>query len=276
MIKNFRIIKVGQTKGFKRLVHKKSSWEKIVFPSTVCIMEHSKHGILLFDTGYSTRFHEYTKKFPLKLYALLTPVEINSDDFAICQLKKMGITEKDISTIFLSHFHADHIGGVKDFTHSKFVYHQDNAKIITQKSTIKNLMHGFIPKLLPDDFLHRSYILNDDQFMKSSLLTGFETLCDFFHDGSLFVVPLPGHSAGHVGLYFECKGQNIFLIGDAVWLLDNLKDNAKPSRLASLLMTSKKQYNDTFEKLRTIYQKGEKHVQVIPCHCTQTLSQLQV
>lgn len=275
MITHFRILEVGHTKSFKKFVHAKSSWEKIKFPSTVCMIEHNKHGFVLFDTGYSSRFHKCTKKFPFNLYASLTPAYIQENETAVYQLKNMGVSHKDISTIFLSHFHADHIGGVKDFPNSKFVYHHDSVPILNQKNPFKNLIHGFIPDLLPDDFFQRSSILTQEKFIKSSHIDGFETICDFFNDGSLFVVPLPGHSAGHVGLYFEHNGKKIFLIGDAVWLLDNLKDNMQPSPLAKIFMSSKKQYQNTFDKLRTIYHKGENHVQIIPCHCAQTLSQVQ-
>lgn len=276
MITQFSILEIGHTKSFEKFVHKQSQWRKIAFPSTICVFEHSKHGIFLFDTGYSPRFHDCTKNFPEKIYSILTPVFIDENETAIAQLKKLGISNKDVSKIFLSHFHADHIGGVRDFPYSHFIYHQECLNIIQQKNSFKNLINGFLPNLLPNDFSARSRILTKDKFKKSTLIDGFESICDYFNDGSLFIIPLPGHSAGHIGLYFECNGKNLFLIGDAVWLIDNLKENSPPPFLTRLFMGSTKQYLQTFDNLRTIYHKGAHNVQIVPCHCTKTLSQIQI
>jgi glyoxylase-like metal-dependent hydrolase (beta-lactamase superfamily II) len=51
---------------------------------------------------------------------------------------------------------------------------------------------------------------------------GFQASHDLFGDGSIILVPLPGHTAGQVGMFIHrANGAHLFLIGDAVWLAEN-------------------------------------------------------
>ena len=42
----------------------------------ICIINHPKLGWILFDTGYTNRFYEETKRYPNKIYADITKVVI--------------------------------------------------------------------------------------------------------------------------------------------------------------------------------------------------------
>src|SRR6202012_2959756 len=93
--------------------------------ATVAVIEHSKHGVVLFDTGYSMRFYEQTKYFPNRFYSMVTPVTITPETSALYQLKEQGIGFRAIKHVGLSHVHADHIGGVADFSHSQYIYRKE-------------------------------------------------------------------------------------------------------------------------------------------------------
>ena len=51
---------------------------------------------------------------------------------------------------------------------------------------------------------------------------GFRSSYDLFGDGSIMLVPLPGHTAGSTGMFVNrSNGSRLFLLGDAAWVSEN-------------------------------------------------------
>ncbi|HYL44806.1 MAG TPA: hypothetical protein VEU97_15595, partial [Ktedonobacteraceae bacterium] len=51
---------------------------------------------------------------------------------------------------------------------------------------------------------------------------GFRSSHDLFGDGSIMLVPLPGHTPGQVGMFINrSNGPRLFLLGDAAWINEN-------------------------------------------------------
>lgn len=272
MISQVHFFDVGYTIHPEASVMKKGRIKKIPFPAKVCALEHSKLGVVLFDTGYSSKFKEFTKKFPEKLYSLITPVFIDEQKTTLMQLKSLGISEGDVKYIIVSHFHADHIGGLRDFPHANYIYSSESKKILGIQGRFKRILRGFIPQFLPDNFLEQSIIL-ENSFLKlhPNDLGVFKFGWDIFGDGSIWGIPLPGHAAGHMGIYFQFKGKEYFLIGDAAWTSKGLKDCISPPMISTLIFDSNKKYQNTFKNLHELWKKSEKekrNLDIIPCHCS--------
>ncbi len=256
---------------------KGGGFKSISFPAQVAVITHEKHGVLLFDTGYSDHFFKATQRFPEKFYRWITPVNLLESDILLNQLKEEGIQKSDVKNVILSHFHADHIGGVKDFSEAKFVYHNqayENLKALKRWPALKR---GFLPALLPTDFLERSHPILDEQFVtsKSILSSGldpiFDKVFDFFGDQSVFVIPLPGHEEGHTGLLVNTSDQKCyFLVADACYHRDAFeKENKLPHPLAKLIIHDFPTYKSTIQKLAELRLK-KPNINIIPCHCQDT------
>ena len=84
-------------------------WRNIRFPAMFALLEHPRFGAILFDTGYSYRFFDVTRRFPERLYALMTPVTLHEQQLAVNQLAACGLKPADISHVIISHFHAESI-----------------------------------------------------------------------------------------------------------------------------------------------------------------------
>ena len=84
--------------------------KKIQFFATWVEIQHPREGTILFDTGYTSRFYDLTKGFPNSIYARMTAVEILQAEEA-----KSQIEPTDVKHVLLSHLHADHVGGLRDF-----------------------------------------------------------------------------------------------------------------------------------------------------------------
>ncbi len=53
---------------------------------------------------------------------------------------------------------------------------------------------------------------------------GFKQSQDLYGDGTVVLVPLPGHTPGSQGVFIKLTGRYVFLIGDATDLLEAAND----------------------------------------------------
>lgn len=280
MIKSVTFLEAGYTKQLEFFINpKKKSLRHQKFPSSVCVIEHSKEGIILLDTGYTEAFLEATKYFPEKFYALITPVSIPHEKTALSQLKQMGIQPSDVKTIILTHFHADHISGLRDFKNANFIYSEKEYQYFQHLSRIGQIKSAFLKHLLPDFFIHQSRPITTES---APLLRPIPELgdnwfgIDLFKDQSLFLVSLPGHTIDHLGLFIRTETENYFCVGDAVWDKEALHQNQPPFWGTKFIMHDSKNYLNTFKRLHDVEKKShslghEKKLNIIPCHCEKTL-----
>ena len=81
----------------------------------------TEEGWFLYDTGWSPSV------LPLLCQLGMVP-EIGEENSAVNQLKKIGVAASDISSIILSHLHADHAGGLSFFPYAKVYVQKDEYK----------------------------------------------------------------------------------------------------------------------------------------------------
>jgi len=273
---SIEFLEVGRTHHWLKMVSNKSPAIKVPFPATVALLQHEKFGPILFDTGYSPRFHEVTKKFPEKLYSLITPVEIGEQETLVKQLEKRGINAADIQFIILSHFHADHIGGISDFSKANYIYLKHAYEPLKNLGRFRSvLFNGFLKNLLPTDFIERSSPFSITAGNCSNLhYDSFNQAYDLFGDGSILAIELPGHAPGHLGLLVYADKGTYFLVGDACWVRENFISNSQPQWITrKLVLDDAKQYEDTLQKLKKFHvQYPEVHI--VPCHCNKSHARL--
>jgi glyoxylase-like metal-dependent hydrolase (beta-lactamase superfamily II) len=257
-MQNIEIYEIGYCKHPEFMVIGNGSFKSVKFPAMVASIEHKK-GNLLFDTGYSTHFFDATKRFPEKLYTLITPVAL---DKPLC--KRIN---KKIDYIFISHFHADHIGGLKDFPDAHIFCSKEAYKLSQNKklSRFSKTRQGVLPALLPEDFEQRvTFIENLKEIDLPTSLYPFTKGYAILDD--IYIIGLPGHAHGHYGMLIE----NYFFISDAIWDIRAITENAKPNILTSFIMKDMREYYLTIEKLQILHKNNPK-IEIIPTHCSQTL-----
>jgi glyoxylase-like metal-dependent hydrolase (beta-lactamase superfamily II) len=239
----------------------------IKLPALVGVIVHPKAGVILFDTGYSNRFQAITRRFPYLLYAKMTPVYYDDSQSAANQLRARGIRPEEVTTVLLSHFHADHIGGARDFPNARFVCYQDAFQKVKGKSGLGALKAAYLPGLLPDDFESRAIFAEDRPLLDiSDHYPPFEQGVDLFGDGSVVVVPLPGHAHGHYGVVVATEPAPTFLVADACWLSKAYRENLQPHRMANLLFPDPAAYRDSLDKIHRLH-KNRPMVRILPSHC---------
>jgi glyoxylase-like metal-dependent hydrolase (beta-lactamase superfamily II) len=248
-------------------------WREIRFPAMFALLEHPRLGAMLFDTGYSQRFFDETSRFPNRLYRMLTPVTLREEQVAVNQLAALNIRSADVTRIFISHFHADHIAALGDFPRARYVYLPGAFDAVRNLRGLGALSRAYLPGLLPGDFAERADPVPAS--VKRTLppeYAPFTTGFDLLGDESLLAVELPGHAVGQLGLFVRDEsGVTYFFVADAAWLGASLTGNRPPHPLANLLFPDPAAYRATLADLHH-FQGRRPEVQLIPSHCETTLA----
>ncbi len=236
------------------------------------LIVHPIHGYLLLDTGYAHRFYEATRHFPEKLYAVVTPVCLEEGQSALEQLKTLGITAAEIKYVLISHFHVDHISGLLDFPEAKIICSRASLVEVLTKNRIAALQKGILKKLVPEDLGKRALCIEDLAIARTDEHSGLE-FYDLFKDGSLQLVPLPGHARGMFGV-LVCSDKGTFLYAtDAGWSRDTFIRQVYPSKLTKLFFDNWKEYCSTYQKLFAYIEKNPETT-ILFTHCPETMQYL--
>lgn len=244
-----------------------ASLNKRKYSSFFGVFRHPSFGVILYDTGYTDDFHHATTKVPEKLYALATPVVCEGEANCLFQLKNKDIHPDEVKIVIISHFHADHVCGLKHFKNAKFYFEESSLKYLQNLSRWRQVSKGFLNQLIPEDIFSR--MVNFSSLKRVSLPTSlkpYEFGYDLLSDYSLLAIPLPGHMRGHMGLYFKYEGREIFIVADAVWHTESIRSTVLPSKLAKIPMDNWKTYARELNKLNELYHLN-KEIVFLPSHC---------
>ena len=245
--------------------------EIIKFHALFALLHHPEKGWILFDTGYTSRFYESTKRYPNKIYANATKVVVTDTDEIKNQIKSIGLETSDIQHIIISHFHADHIGGLKDFNNATMYCTKKAYKKVKEISDLFAFSKGILKDLIPDDIEERLVFIED--FSTSNRDDIFGVTYDLFQDDSVIVYNLPGHAAGQIGVEFETQKEKYFLVADSCWDERAYKEGKLPNSIVRLFFDSWKDYKDSLEKVSS-YHKKFPDVMIVPTHCSKTTDNL--
>jgi len=267
-LQSIRFLHSGWCSQFARLAGA-PSWKWTRFYAFFVHFEHPVHGACLIDTGYSDHFFRATRWPPQRFYRWVTPVVLDECGDASHRLKLVGLDPAGIKRIFVSHFHADHVAGLKCFPGVEFVYRQGPLDRLQQQPVHTQVRHGFLKELMPDDFSLRGRPIGEQQFVPGAGDWQEFLVCDYWNDGSLLLVDLPGHADGHLGFVLQSVEKRVFYIVDACWHVDVMLNQRRLPWLSRRFQHDQNAYFDTQRKLRRLVEQTG--IELLACHCPRTL-----
>ena len=237
--------------------------------SLVALLHHPQQGWLLWDTGYAPRMLEVTAHWPFSLYRRATPLFLRPELAVIAQLQRWQLTPTDIRYVLLSHFHADHIAGLRDFPNAQFIASREAYADVAPRQGFNALRRGFIPALLPENFSKRATLINT---FTGPALPALGSTHDLFGDESLLLVPLPGHAHGQMGLLVQTEQGRLFLAADACWLTRSIRENRAPHLLTYFFIDNARDLRHTIQQLHE-FSLTCPDIMLLPSHCPEALEQ---
>jgi N-acyl homoserine lactone hydrolase len=173
-------------------------------PVGAFLVEHPA-GTVVFDTGMHPEL--MTSAARLGRIGPLFDVELDEDGTLAGQLAARGVAAEDVAVAVLSHLHFDHGGGVGQLPAARLVVQRAEWDAGFEEAAVRTGIYN------PADF---------DLGHDRQLLDGAH---DLFSDGSVQVIPTPGHTAGHQSLLIEGR---VLLVGDACYTQHALDTDVVP------------------------------------------------
>ncbi len=237
-------------------------WHQRALVQGAVLVQHND-SLFLYDAGLGKNIDAQFAEFSWlgrKIFAhsAVTPVAE--------QLQAAGIPLTQIDFIVPSHLHWDHASGLPDFPDTP-VWVQSQELAAARAGT----RPSFLPETLTESVNWQAISLPARPFL------GFERSLDVFGDGTVFLVNLPGHTAGQLGLYLEMSGnERYFFIGDASWTVKGIQNNKKRSWLIKRLVKlndDEQQTQDTLDLLHELSLQDPDLV-IVPVHDEQQVATL--
>jgi glyoxylase-like metal-dependent hydrolase (beta-lactamase superfamily II) len=185
-------------------------------PINAYVIEH-RDGLVLFDTGQDRASVTDPSYFPAGfnsvIYDRLAKFAIEPQQTLSAGLGSLGYDIADVGTAVLSHLHQDHIGGLPELRH---------ATVMTTRAEWRTMLR---PLPEPRGFL-RSHIdlpgLRWQQIEPEPItdpgLRPFTSGHDLFGDGSIVLLPTPGHTPGSLSMLVRRPGYApLLLVGDLTY-----------------------------------------------------------
>lgn len=182
-------------------------------PINVFVIEH-REGVVLFDTGQDRASITDPDYFPSGImgwfYRRTAKADIAEDQTLGAGLRRLGYEKSDVSTVVLSHLHQDHIGGLGEVSGARICVSQAEWDTLHERGAELN---GLLRKHIDLPGLNWNKITPTKTTDKA--LAPFTSSFDLFGDGSLTLIPTPGHTPGSLSLVVRRPNQPaLVLVGD--------------------------------------------------------------
>ena len=269
----FRILKAGHCTVHEVAAMRGAPWRKVQIPALFALLEHPEEGPMVVDTGYAPFLAEASRDhWPIRLYRRLIPLTVPPQESAAEQLRRLGHVPEEIANLIVTHFHPDHIAGLRDFPRARFHYLEEAYTKLVERSWIAARSKGFFPELLPDDFTQRLLPRGlAERTSNPAPFDRFEPGIDLFGDGSVRGIPLPGHAVGQMGLVFtDSDDRTVFLCVDACWYSQSYRERRPPPIFTAWFLDSWRQFRQTFDLICDLHEEHPE-ILILPAHCPEVL-----
>jgi N-acyl homoserine lactone hydrolase len=185
-------------------------------PINVYVIEHSD-GLVLFDTGQDRASVTDPSYFPDGanglIYRRLARFHISQDETLTAGLERLGYRTSDVIRAVVSHLHQDHIGGIGEIPDADLLVSDDEWQSLHRPMAEARGLLGTHIEVPGAQWNAVSYEPFDD-----AALRPFTSGHDLFGDGSLVILPTPGHTTGSMSMLVRrSDGPPLLLVGDLTY-----------------------------------------------------------
>lgn len=195
--------------------------EERTFGMAAILVQHPQ-GTLLIDAGFGRNVDAHVLTTP---WLMRKTSRYEKETPAAEQLRAAGLDPAQFDGIVLTHAHWDHVSGAEDFPGVPVWVPQAERDFVASGHIAAGLAAGFA------GLAWRAYDFPDGPYL------GFASSYDVFKDGTVVLVPTPGHTPGSVIAFVTPPGERRYaFVGDLVWQREGIEIPAERPWLSRRLV----------------------------------------
>ncbi|MFE2963703.1 MBL fold metallo-hydrolase [Streptomyces sp. NPDC059340] len=227
------------------------------------LLIETANGLVLVDSGYGLDDIADPKRRVGPARHFIRPV-FDPDETAVRQVEKLGFHQDDVRHIVLTHFDADHIGGLSDFPHAQVHLTADEARGAVHSPSWRERIrysstqwaHG--PKLVE----HRP---EGEKWRGFAAARELDTIAP-----GIVLIALPGHTRGHAAVAVDAGTRWVLHAGDAFYHHGTL-DGRSPVPISlrgmeTVVGFELKKVRDNHARLAELYRRADPDLTIISAH----------
>ncbi len=173
-----------------------------------CLLLETGGSLTLVDTGFGTN-DVAVSGATLGWTRYLTRPQLNKHETAMCQVQALGFAATDVRDIVLTHMDYDHVGGLADFPWARVHVHGPELRHALRSGRFsgwryrgRQWSHG------------PNWVVNEpsdgESWFGFNAVSALQDLTD-----DIKIIPLYGHTVGHVGVAVRSRTNWLLHAGDA-------------------------------------------------------------
>ncbi len=187
-----------------------------------------RDGLVLFDTGIDPAVQLDKGYIKQAIGRFLLPcifrLHLTAEDRIDHVLRKSDVAPEEIKTAIISHLHFDHVGGIQHIPQADLLVSAEEWSILSEPHPEQDWIlreHIEIPSA---KWQQISFVPTDDP-----LFEGFEGIHDVVGDGSMILLPTPGHTKGSMSMLIRQEGWDpILLVADLTYEASLMEKDVVP------------------------------------------------
>lgn len=218
---------------------------------TSVLVRHPQ-GDLLIDTGFGRDIDEHFSMMPFGFrmvtsYTRATPAAVALDAAHYDRTRLRGI--------LLTHAHWDHVSGVEDFPGTDVLVTREEHAFIESDSVLTAVIRSF------------PAVNYEEYSFEGAPYLSFPRSHDVYGDGSIVVVPAPGHTPGSVIIFLTLPSTRRYaFVGDLAWQREGVTElEERPWIQRSLGDSNAAQVRENLQRMNAIARRFP-NMEIVPAH----------
>jgi glyoxylase-like metal-dependent hydrolase (beta-lactamase superfamily II) len=242
-----------------------------LMPSVVChvLLVETGNGLVLVDTGFGSHDCADPARRVGPVRHIIRPV-FNHAESAARQIERLGFRQDDVRHIVVTHFDADHIGGLSDFPEAKVHVTATEVLAARQPQSWNEKV-----RFRPVQWAHGPKIVQHNP--DGETWRGFAAAKELVEiSQGLALISLPGHSRGHACVAVDAGHRWVLHAGDAFYHHGTVDGAPAPRALAvmePLFAFDRKRVLDNHARLAELYQRQDPDLLIVCAHDPTLLEQ---
>ncbi len=237
----------------------------LAIDALVChvLLVESDSGLVLVDAGFGSLDCENPARFgPIRRH-IIRPV-FDPAETALRQIQTLGFERSDVRHIIVTHFDADHIGGIADFPDAQI--HVTTAEAV---GAMRPRSYRDRIRFRPAQWAHGPKIIEHD--VDGEAWRGFAAAKELSVVAPGFVlVSLPGHTRGHACVAVDAGHRWILHSGDAFYHHGTIEGTPQvptlTARLEKMIAFDRKKVIDNHSRLAELYRRKDPDLMIVCAH----------